>query len=308
MLSRTLLAVSRSDRIRGLSVAMPGTRQIVNRFVAGEQIPDAIGVAADLAASGRYSAIDRLGEDIVELSQAQETRDEYLELLESLAANGLADEAEVSLKLSSIGLALPDGEKIALGHARQIAEAADEAGTTLTLDMEDHTTTDTVLATVRELRKDYPGIGVVLQACLYRTEADCRELSGEGSRVRLCKGAYREPESVAYQAPHEIDLAYVRCLRILMEGTGYPMVATHDPRLVDIAQALAIHNDRPRGSYEFQMLLGVRPEEQQRLADQGERVSVYVPFGPDWYEYMVRRMAEKPANLALLVKSLSSKK
>ncbi len=309
MLREALLTVSRNEKIRDLSVSLPVTRDVVHRFVAGEGIPDAVAASADLAATGRLATIDRLGEDVLELADAQQTRDDYLTLLDALNANGLCADTEVSIKLSAVGQALPgDGEKIALDFAREIAERATQYGTTATLDMEDHTTTDSTLSILRELRADFPGTGAVIQAYLYRSEADCRDLAYEGSRVRLCKGAYKEPESVAYQSKHEVDLAYVRCLKILMAGDGYPMIASHDPRLVDIAQSLAIHNDRPKGSYEHQMLFGVRPEEQQRLADQGERMRVYIPYGQDWYGYMVRRMAEKPANMGLFLKSLSSKK
>ncbi len=309
MLRQTLLTVSRNEKIRDLSVSLPVTRQVVMRFVAGEQIPDAVSASAELAATGRLATIDRLGEDVLELADAERTRDDYLALLTALDANGLTSDAEVSVKLSAVGQALPgDGEKIALDFAHQIAAKANAVGTTVTLDMEDHTTTDSTLAIVRELRKEFPSVGAVIQAYLYRSEADCRDLAYEGSRVRLCKGAYKEPEDVAYQSKHEVDLAYVRCLKILMAGKGYPMVASHDPRLVDIAQSLAIHNDRAKGSYEHQMLYGVRPEEQQRLADSGEKMRVYIPYGEDWYGYMVRRMAEKPANMGLFLKSLSSKK
>ena len=181
-------------------------------------------------------------------------------------------------------------------------------GTTITVDMEDHTTTDATLAAVRTLREDYPWVGAVLQAYLFRTEQDCKDLAYEGSRVRLCKGAYAEPDSVAYTRRHDIDLAYVRCMKILMNGDGLPMLATHDPRLIEIGRAVAVHADRPPGGYELQMLLGVRPVEQARLAESGETVRVYVPYGHDWYGYMVRRMAEKPANLSLALKSIRSKK
>jgi len=302
------LTVSRNDKIRDLSVALPITRQVVQRFIAGEEVPDAVSVSAELAASGRLITIDRLGEDVLDVEQANKTRTDYLELLDALAAQGLAADAEVSVKLSAVGQALPDGEKIALDNALAICETATRHGTTVTLDMEDHTTTDSTLGILSELRKDFPQTGAVLQAYLYRTEADCRDLATEGSRVRLCKGAYKEPESVAYQSTHDVDLAYVRCLKILMAGDGYPMIASHDPRLVEIAGALAIHNDRQKGSYEYQMLYGVRPEEQMRLAEQGEKMRVYVPYGQDWYGYMVRRMAEKPANMGLFVKSLTSRK
>jgi proline dehydrogenase len=174
--------------------------------------------------------------------------------------------------------------------------------------MEDHTTTDQTLATLRELRKDFPETGAVLQAYLRRTEADCRLLAHEGSRVRLCKGAYNEPESVAFPSRHEVDRSYVRCLKVLMAGQGYPMVATHDPRMIRIATALATRHDRAPGSYEFQMLFGIRPDEQRRLAAAGETVRVYLPYGQEWYGYLMRRLAERPSNLTFFLRSLISKK
>ena len=165
------------------------------------------------------------------------------------------------MKLSAVGQALPDsGHKIALENARTICRAARNAGTTVTLDMEDHTTTDSTLAILRELRKDFPETGAVLQAYLHRTEADCRALAYEGSRVRLCKGAYQEPESVAFQSRLDVDKSYVRCLKVLLAGQGYPMIATHDPRMVEIAASLASRYGRAKGSYEFQMLYGIRPD------------------------------------------------
>jgi len=212
------------------------------------------------------------------------------------------------VKLSAIGQALPDvGPKLATENARRICQAARNVGTTVTLDMEDHTTTDLTLGTLRELRKDYPETGAVLQAYLHRTEADARALAFEGSRVRLCKGAYKEPESVAFQDRLEVDKSYVRCLKVLMAGQGYPMVATHDPRMIAIASALATRNDRAHGSYEFQMLYGIRPEEQKRLAADGEKVRVYVPYGQEWYGYLMRRLAERPSNLTFFARSLISK-
>ncbi|MCB0918911.1 MAG: proline dehydrogenase family protein [Actinobacteria bacterium] len=309
MLRRLLLSASRSERMQGVATGTRFTRAIVDRFVAGEHVSDAVGVAADIVASGRVATIDRLGEAVTDSQQAAAARDAYLELLDALTANGLTEGCEVSLKLSSVGqLLADDGEETAFRHAMAICERAQEYGTTVTLDMEDHTTTDSTLSILERLRGHVPSVGVAVQAYLYRTESDCENLAVEGSRVRLCKGAYDESESVAYQSGKEIDLSFVRCLKTLMREESYPMVASHDPRILEIAQALAIHNDRPKGSYELQMLLGVRPEEQQRLADEGERVRVYIPYGEDWYEYMVRRMAEKPGNLGLFLKSMTSKK
>jgi proline dehydrogenase len=281
---------------------------MVDRFVAGERTEDAVRAAAGLVASGRLVTIDHLGEDTVDLAHATATRDAYLTLLDALDEAGLAHGSEVSVKLSAVGQALPgDGERIALDNAVAICERATAIGSTVTLDMEDHTTTDSTLGILRELRRDFPGTGGVLQAYLHRTEADCRDLATEGSRIRLCKGAYREPESVSLVDRADVDRAYVRCLKILMQGEGYPMLATHDPRLIEIGGALAVRNDRRPGSYEFQMLYGVRPDEQARLAAQGERVRVYVPYGDEWYGYLVRRLAEKPTNLTLLARALVSK-
>jgi proline dehydrogenase len=256
------------------------------------------------------STIDNLGEDTFDLSQAQSTRDAYVSLLSALGDAGLAQggKVEVSLKLSALGQSLPgDGAKIALEHAREICHAAANVGTTLTLDMEDHTTTDATLETLRELRQDFPSVGAVLQAYLYRTEADCRDLAHEGSRVRLCKGTYKEPESVAFQGNSEVDKSYVRCLKVLMAGQGYPMVASHDPRLVEIAGALAHKQDRAADTFEYQMLYGIRPEEQKRIADRGDQMRVYIPYGQEWYGYLIRRMAERPANTMIFLRGLATK-
>ena len=173
--------------------------------------------------------------------------------------------------------------------------------------MEDHTTTDSTLAVLSELRQDFPATGAVIQSYLRRSVGDCRDLAGTGSRVRLCKGAYDEPESVAFRDREEVDKSYVRCLRVLMAGRGFPMVATHDPRLIAVTGALAVRHGRRPASYEYQMLHGVRPDEQLRLAGRGETVRVYLPYGQEWYGYLVRRMAERPANLGLFLRSLASR-
>jgi len=307
VIGRFLLSLSRSDKIRDLAISAPVARDVVRRYVAGETADDAVRASSELAADGRLVTLDHLGEDTTEPAQAAATRDAYLHLLRMLGDAGLTDRAEVSVKLSAVGQALSgDGEKVALENARAICQAAQDFGTTVTLDMEDHTTTDSTLGILAELRQDFPGTGAVLQAYLRRTESDCRDLATAGSRVRLCKGAYKEPESVAYQSAAEVDRSYVRCLQVLMSGAGYPMMATHDPRLVEIAGALAVRHGRAKGSYEFQMLYGVRPDEQRRLASEGERMRVYVPYGDEWYGYLVRRMAEKPANVMLFLRSLVS--
>lgn len=263
-----------------------------------------------LRRTGRLATVDYLGEYTTDPELAARTRGAYLSLLRRLAQENLSQhgQGEVSVKLSALGQSLPrDGDAIALDNAAQICAAAQEAGTTVTLDMEDHTTVDRTLETARTLRADFPWLGIVLQSRLRRTEADCRDFATDGSRVRLCKGAYQEPESVAYQDRGAVDRAYVRSLKILMAGGGYPMLATHDPRLVKIGYALAEEQGRTPDTFEFQMLFGIRPDEQKRIADRGNTMRVYVPYGDQWYGYLMRRMAERPANTAFFLRALATK-
>jgi proline dehydrogenase len=309
LLREPLLLLSRSNTVKNLVSTLPVSSGIVRSYVPGETTKAAVDATARLVDDGLRVTLDFLGEHTLDAEQADATVTAYLALLKQLSAAGLQRQAEVSVKLSAIGQALPDtGHKIALENARTICRAARNAGTTVTLDMEDHTTIDSTLAILRDLRKDFPETGAVLQAYLHRTEADCRSLTHEGSRVRLCKGAYNEPDDVAFQAKVEVDKSYVRCLKVLLGGQGYPMIATHDPRMIEIASSLASRYGRAQGTYEFQMLYGIRPEEQKRLATSGETVRVYLPYGGEWYAYLMRRLAERPQNLSFFLRSLVSKK
>ncbi|HNM98320.1 MAG TPA: proline dehydrogenase family protein [Marmoricola sp.] len=309
MLRRLLLRLATSSKVKEIISAMPVSSGIVNRYVPGEEVAEAVAVSSALIGDGRRVTIDYLGEDTLDQAQAEATVQAYLELLKSLSDAGLAASCEVSLKLSAIGQALPEiGQRLSIENARRICKAARQVGAQVTIDAEDHTTTDRTLAAVHEIRKDYPDTGAVLQAYLYRTESDCVALAHVGSRIRLCKGAYNEPESVAYQDRLDVDKSFVRCLQILMAGQGYPMVASHDPRMISIASSLAARNNREPGSYEFQMLYGIRTEEQLRLARAGETMRVYLPFGQEWYGYLMRRLAERPSNLAFFLRSLISAK
>ena len=309
LLRQPLLLISRSNLVKNLVSTMPVSAGIVRSHVPGETTETAVEATATLVDDGLEVSLDYLGEDTLDQAQAEATVAAYLDVLKQLSARGLSRHAEMSVKLSAVGQALPEnGHKIALENARTICRAARNAGTTVTLDMEDHTTTDSTLQILRELRKDFPETGAVLQSYLHRTESDCRALAYEGSRVRLCKGAYKEPESVAFQSRIDVDKSYVRCLKVLLAGEGYPMIATHDPRMVAIASSLASRYGRAQGSYEYQMLYGIRPDEQRRLSSSGERVRVYIPYGTEWYGYLMRRLAERPQNLTFFLKSLVSKK
>jgi proline dehydrogenase len=302
MLRSALLAASRSRAVRAAVESGPFDL-LVNRFVAGTTVEDALTAARRITAD-RLVTVDHLGEDTTDRAQADATVAAYRTLLWRLSGEGLADRVEVSVKLSALGQSLAvDADKIALESARQICESAAAAGTTVTVDMEDHTTTDSTLGIVRDLRVDHPWVGAVLQAQLRRTEGDCRDLAGPGSRVRLCKGAYDEPASVAFRRA-EVDRSFVRCLKVLMAGEGLPMVATHDPRLVEIARFLAERHGRSADDYELQMLYGVRPRAQSELAAEGLRIRVYLPYGTEWFGYFMRRLGERPANLAFFARSL----
>jgi proline dehydrogenase len=316
VLRKALLAAAASERVRGLLTGAPTASSVVGRYVAGESIQDALAVARALRSDGLLVSLDYLGEDSTDAQRAAATAAQYVHLLGRLAAEGLSDggAVEVSVKLSAIGLLLSSadgpagpgtlGERMAAEHLERIVIAARDAGTTVTVDAEDHTSTDATLRIATALRERFVPVGSVVQAALRRTEGDVRELAGPGVRVRLCKGAYAEPLAEAFTARHDIDRSFARCLRTLMAGPGYPMIATHDPRLVAITRSLGL--GRSPDSFEYQMLHGVRPDEQRRLAASGARVRVYVPYGGDWYRYLVRRLAERPANLALFLRSLGS--
>jgi proline dehydrogenase len=316
VLREIILAASRDRRVERFVTNAPVTRAVVRRFVGGPDTASGVAAAAGLLHDGLAVSLDHLGEDTADRAQADAAVTSYLHLLTALQRAGLTAAevrggpapVDVSVKLSAIGLALPgDGRKIALDGAHRIALAARSVGATVTVDMEDHTATDATLQTVTDLRADFPDTGAVLQAYLRRTLGDCRDLAGSGSRVRLCKGAYREPESVAFASRHEVDRSYVRCLNVLLAGDGYPMIATHDPRLIAIAARRATDLGREPHRFEFQMLHGVRPDEQRRLAGAGNTVRVYIPYGAQWYGYLMRRLAERPANLAFFARALARK-
>jgi len=292
----------------------PVTRAVVQRFVAGEKTSSAVEAVRSISRNGLHATLDYLGEDTTEEEAAAATVAEYLRLIGALAAAGVAKGTEVSVKLSAVGLSLigPDGDAtygpdFALREASRIAAAAYRAGARMTLDMEDHATVDATLDVLFALRKQYPDIGVAIQAMLRRTPQDLTKLVGPGSRVRLVKGAYDEPASVAHRGRNEITGAYLKVLRTLMQGEGYPMIGSHDPAVIEEAMRLARAAGRKESDYEIQMLYGIRTDEQTRLHQLGIGVRVYVPYGSDWYGYFTRRLAERPANLLFFLRALTAR-
>jgi proline dehydrogenase len=300
-----ILAASRSARVRRTVESVGATRRVVDRFVAGETPGDALECVHRLAGDGLAATIDHLGEEVTDVAGADATVHAYVALLDALASKDLARGADVSVKLTALGLlADPAG---ALDRARAVRAAASAVGATMTVDMEQSALTTATLDAVRQLRDEDPSVAAVVQAMLRRSEDDVRTLAREGARVRLCKGAYAEDASVAYRHRREVDASYRRCLEILMGEDCRPLVATHDPAMVTCALELAAATGREPGEYELQMLLGVRPAEQLRLRRLGLAVRVYVPFGTEWWGYLMRRLAERPANVAFFLRAVASR-
>jgi proline dehydrogenase len=270
------------------------------RFVAGEDLEDGLAVVKALGGRGLEVSLDYLGENVTDAVKAQAAADVYRAAIERVSSAGL--QANISVKLTQMGLDLDP--EFALGNAAVVAHRATEADTTLTLDMEDHRYTDRTIEACLRLDHRYPGrVGLAIQAYLYRSPDDLERLLHVP--VRLCKGAYREPRRIAHQRKADVDRAFARLASRLLEAGAYPMIATHDPRLVRFAVGRAAKAGRDPATFEFQMLYGVRRDLQQRLRADGFRVRVYVPFGAEWYPYLVRRLAERPANLKFFLTQLA---
>ncbi len=301
MVSRTLLRAADSERLRRWAAGNPLARRVALRFVAGDRLEDGIAAARQLAGRGRLLTLDLVGEHVRSPGDATAARDGYAAVLAAVDREALP--AGISVKPSQLGggVAL----ELALDLLRPLAVVSGALGVHLTLDMEDHTTTEPTMTLVEKLHAEgHVHVGCAVQAHLHRTPADLARLSSLGASLRLCKGAYAEPDGVALQRRAEVDRAYASCATALLERGTLPRFATHDHRLIAHVRAEARRLGRRPGEYEFQMLYGVREELQQRLVDAGERLCVYVPFGDAWYPYFVRRLAERPANLVFLLRAL----
>ena len=295
-----LLALSRRRSLGRLARRMPLSRTMVARFVSGETLDEALPALERIRAAGLRTTVDVLGESVTSAEAAAAAADRYVALLDAIAARGL--DGNVSLKLTQMGLDL--GPDVCRANVERVFRKAAELGAFVRIDMEEHTKTDATLALWRDLRSVDPSSGVVIQAALRRSADDIEALIAEGARVRLCKGAYKEPASVAWQDKPEVDRAYVRLMeRLLRDGT-YPALATHDERIVRRAIAFVRQEGIGPERFEFQMLYGIRRDLQESLVRDGWTVRVYVPFGSEWYPYFMRRLAERPANVAFLLRSV----
>jgi len=298
MLRKTLLYLSNQQRIFTFVRRNRLAKRMANRFVAGETIDEAVPAVRTLTARGMTASLDLLGESVHREEEARATADEYLRLLDTIQEHRL--DANVSLKLTAMGLDI--SEELCIANMQRVLERAQAYDSFVRIDMESSEYTDRTLHLFEHrLYPSYPKhVGIVLQSYLRRTAADVEHANRLGCRVRICKGAYHEPASVAFPDKHDVDANYVRCMRALMRDGNYPGIATHDERIIADAKRFAAESGIGNHRYEFQMLYGVRRDLQERLVREGYRMRVYVPFGTQWYPYLMRRLAERPANVAFM--------
>src|ERR1700730_16534419 len=298
-----LLARSRALKHLASRYGMQKPTSFARRFIAGETIEEAIEAAARVERAGSVQTLDYLGEGVASLAEADAAVVEYLRIIDAIIASGIG--RNLSLKLTQLGLDVDRAS--AVDNLRKILARAD--GFFVRIDMENSSYTDVTLDVFETLwRQGYHQIGVVLQADLYRSEQDVRRITSLGARIRLVKGAYTEPRSVAYQNKAEVDAAYARLIRtLLVEGT-YPAIATHDPAMIDLARRFAIEHHIDADRFEFQMLYGIRRDLQSALVSEGYHVRVYIPFGRQWFPYFMRRLGERPANVAFVMRGIAGER
>jgi proline dehydrogenase len=301
--SRAFFLWASRRRILGrFATAFPLTRAMVRRFVAGEKLSDALQSLDSLHAQGMTWTLDVLGESVDSRESATRAADVYIEALDALAERGL--EANVSLKLTAMGLDID--RDFCVENVSRVVNRAKEIGAFVRIDMEDHTKTETTLDIVRQLHAVYPEVGAVIQSYLRRSAEDVERLNRERIRVRLCKGAYDEPASVAFRSREEVDRSYIELMEKLLTEGRYPGLATHDEKLIDHALEFVERNGIGPDRYEFQMLYGIRRDLQERLVRMGQTLRVYVPYGTEWYPYYMRRLAERPQNVLFIVGTVLS--
>jgi proline dehydrogenase len=300
MLRTLLLELAKSSRLRRWITSNGTTRRWAQRFVPGEELAPAIEAAQACNRAGMSVSLDHLGENVGSREDAERACTAYTEVLDGIVAAGL--DANVSLKLTHLGLDL--GDEFCAEQLRKVTRRAAELSNFVRVDMESSVYTDRTLCLVREARAETGAVGTVIQACLFRSEKDIRDLLGIGCRIRLVKGAYKEPLQIAYPHKKDVDANFVALMKILLPSGIYHALATHDPAMIDSTIRFAAEREITKDKFEFQMLYGIRTDLQARLVQQGYRVRVYIPFGHDWFPYFMRRLAERPANLLFFAKNL----
>ncbi len=300
MMRTLLLELSRQNWLREWMQNSSAASRFTSRFVAGRDLSQALSACAKLRDEGILATLDRLGENVSHAGEAAQSLDAYLKGLSGIADRGLG--GTVSVKLTQLGLDLSDS--ICRDNVRSLAEQASQFGTRVEIDMESSEYVDRTLAIVRAQHESSGNVRAVIQAYLYRSEADVEQLCRERIPVRLCKGAYREPATVAFPSKQEVDASYVRLMRKLLTDGAYPAIASHDEKILREAIRFVKERGIDAGTFEFQMLYGIRRDLQRELVREGFRLRVYVPYGDAWYPYFMRRLAERPANVWFVVRNL----
>ena len=299
MVRSTLLKLSESHGFAHWVTSNPNTRRMARRFVAGETLDDAIIAARACNSQGMYTSLDYLGENVATVADAQRARDAYLEIFDRIAQERL--HANVSCKLTQLGLDL--SAEFCEGLLLSIVERAAAYENFLRVDMESSIYTQRTLDVVKQVRARNPAVGTVIQSYLYRSAGDIQDLLAYGCRIRLCKGAYKETDEVAYARKKDVDGNYVRLMQMLLPSGFYHAIATHDPRMIAQTIRFAAAKQISKDDFEFQMLYGVRTDLQRQLVKDGYRLRIYIPFGKDWFPYFMRRLAERPANLGFFLRN-----
>jgi proline dehydrogenase len=303
MLRSILLKFSESKSFAHWVTTNATTRRMSHRFVAGETLEEALQVARACNDAGMHATLDYLGENVSTIGDAQEARDAYLEIFDRIAQERL--HANVSCKLTQLGLDL--SADLCEGLVHSIAERAAAYDSFLRIDMEGSAYTQRTVDLVKRVRAQTPTVGTVIQSYLYRSESDVNDLLSVGCRIRLCKGAYREDVEVAYPRKADVDGNYIRLMRMLLPSGFYHGIATHDPKMIAATIRWAAEKQISKDDFEFQMLYGIRTDLQRQLVRDGYRLRIYIPYGRDWFPYVMRRLAERPANLMFFLRNFLRK-
>jgi len=299
MLRTLLLALAKSSRLRRWIISNGAARRVAHRFVPGEELGSAIEASRACNKAGMTASLDHLGENVVTREDAQRARMSYTEALDGIAAAGV--DSNVSLKLTHFGLDL--GDEFCAEQVRLVTRRAEELGNFVRVDMENSAYTNRTLRIVKQARAETHSVGTVIQAYLYRSEEDIRDLLSIGCRIRLVKGAYKEPSRIAFPRKKDVDANFIKLMKILLQSGTYHALATHDLKMIEAAIRFSAEQGIAKDKFEFQMLYGIRTDLQASIVRQGYRVRVFIPYGKDWFPYFMRRLAERPANLLFFAKN-----
>lgn len=300
VLRDTMLYLAQNEQLRKFVISNRATRSVSHRFVAGEELDDAIQATRVLNQRGMHVSLDHLGENVSDVREARSAAQDYIAILDTIKKAGV--DANISIKLTALGLDI--SQELCEQDVRKILENAQRYQIFVRIDMEASAYTEQTIDITLRMHQQFEHVGTVIQSCLYRSKKDVEQLIAQGVRVRLVKGAYKEPKTVAFQDKSEVDHNYVQLMKMLLLKGNYPALATHDEAIINAACKYARDHGISRDAFEFQMLYGIRRDLQEKLVSQGYNMRIYVPYGSQWYPYLMRRLAERPANLMFVLSNM----